>query len=96
MTASLQRSLRIASRVQYLTVRAFLALLIAVESGPRVDSGLLVRQLKIPAPAVSRAVEALCINGFVKRVRNEDDHRKVFVVVLQKGRSFVDSLSGAA
>jgi len=95
MTTSLQQSLRVASRVKYLTIRALLALLVVVEANRRLDLGVLAKQLKIPVPAVTRAVDALCINGFVKRVRNEEDARRIFIVTLQTGKQFVESLRDA-
>jgi DNA-binding MarR family transcriptional regulator len=93
---SLRKALQKAATVSRLTIRALLALTIAIEAGGRIDMGELVKEARLSGPAVSRAVDNLCVNGFTKRVRNEDHGGRVFVVVSKNGKQFVDSLSGDA
>lgn len=50
----------------------------------------LSEQLEVPKPAISRALDALSIQDFVKRARDPDDRRVVLVQKTAEGALFVD------
>ena len=50
----------------------------------------LARELNVPKPAISRALDALSLLGFVRRVRDADDRRIVNVQKTTEGAIFVD------
>lgn len=53
----------------------------------------LARDLNVPKPAISRALDALSILGFVKRVRDGKDKRIVIVQKTAEGAIYLDSFS---
>ncbi len=53
----------------------------------------LSRDLNVPKPAVSRALDALSILGFVKRVRDPDDRRIVLVQKTPDGAVYIDEFA---
>lgn len=53
----------------------------------------LSRDLNVPKPAISRALDALSILGFVRRVRDENDRRIVIVQKTPAGAMFVDDFA---
>lgn len=50
----------------------------------------LARDLKVPKPAISRALDALSILRFVRRVRDEKDRRIVLVQKTPEGAIYLD------
>ncbi len=53
----------------------------------------LARELNVPKPAISRALDALSILGLVRRVRNEQDRRIVNVQRTPEGSVFIDDFT---
>lgn len=53
----------------------------------------LSRDLNVPKPAISRALDALSILGFVRRVRDDKDKRIVIVQKTAQGAIFVDQFA---
>ncbi|MEM9169333.1 MAG: MarR family transcriptional regulator [Pseudomonadota bacterium] len=53
----------------------------------------LAQDLNVPKPAVSRALDALSIQGLVKRVRDPDDKRIVLVQKTPQGSVYVDEFA---
>jgi DNA-binding MarR family transcriptional regulator len=53
----------------------------------------LARDLNVPKPAISRALDALSILGFVKRVRDGNDKRIVIVQKTAEGAIYLDRFS---
>lgn len=53
----------------------------------------LARDLNVPKPAISRALDALSILGFVKRVRDPNDKRIVLVQKTAEGAIFLDEFA---
>lgn len=47
---------------------------------------------KIPRASISRTVDALCIMGFVKSVRDDNDRRDVWAYLTDKGKELVHEL----
>jgi len=60
--------------------------------GPHTVRGL-ARDLNVPKPAISRALDALSILGFVKRVRDPNDKRIVLVQKTPDGAIYLDEFS---
>jgi DNA-binding MarR family transcriptional regulator len=53
----------------------------------------LSEELRVPKPAISRALDALSIHGFVKRARDPQDRRIVIVQRTTEGSQFIDSFA---
>lgn len=53
----------------------------------------LARDLNVPKPAISRALDALSILAFVKRVRDPNDKRIVLVQKTADGAIFLDNFA---
>ena len=53
----------------------------------------LARDLNVPKPAISRALDALSILGFIRRARDESDKRIVLVQKTPDGALFLDRFS---
>jgi DNA-binding MarR family transcriptional regulator len=53
----------------------------------------LARDLNVPKPAISRALDALSILKFVRRVRDEKDKRIVLVQKTPEGAIYVDGFA---
>ena len=53
----------------------------------------LARDLNVPKPAISRALDALSILGFIKRVRDMNDKRIVIVQKTTEGAIYLDNFS---
>ena len=53
----------------------------------------LARDLNVPKPAISRALDALSILGFVKRVRDPKDKRIVLVQKTADGAVYLDDFA---
>lgn len=53
----------------------------------------LARDLNVPKPAISRALDALSILGFIKRVRDIRDKRIVLVQKTTEGAIYVDEFA---
>ena len=54
---------------------------------------LLSEELGVPKPAISRALDALSIHGFVKRARDPEDRRVVLVQKTEDGAIFIDQFA---
>lgn len=67
-------------------------LTIYLNPGPHTVRGL-SRDLKVPKPAISRALDALSILGFIRRVRDEGDRRIVLVQKTSDGAKYVDEFA---
>lgn len=75
-----------------LSIRQFAILLIvAVEGGPQTVRGLAAR-LRLPKPAVSRALDRLEEVGLTRRVPDPADRRSVHILLTPKGQSFLENL----
>lgn len=73
-----------------LSMRQWAILLtVYLNAGPHTVRGL-SRDLNVPKPAISRALDALSILGFVRRVRDEADRRIVLVQRTTDGAKYVD------
>lgn len=67
------------------------AILLTVYLGPGPHTvRALARELKVPKPAISRALDALSILKFVRRVRDQDDRRIVLVQKTPEGAIYLD------
>ncbi|GGY46882.1 MarR family winged helix-turn-helix transcriptional regulator [Parvularcula lutaonensis] len=55
----------------------------------------LSEDLEVPKPAISRALDALSIHGFVKRERDQGDRRVVLVRKTAEGSQFIDRFAAA-
>jgi len=53
----------------------------------------LARELNVPKPAISRALDALSILRFVKRARDENDKRIVLVQKTTEGAIYLDEFA---
>lgn len=53
----------------------------------------LSEELGVPKPAISRALDALSIHGFVKRARDQEDRRIVLVQKTEEGALFIDQFA---
>lgn len=53
----------------------------------------LARDLKVPKPAISRALDALSILKYVRRVRDQEDKRIVLVQKTPEGAIYVDNFA---
>jgi DNA-binding MarR family transcriptional regulator len=54
----------------------------------------LARDLKVPKPAISRALDALSILKDVRRVRDQEDKRIVLVQKTTEGAIYLDVFAG--
>jgi DNA-binding MarR family transcriptional regulator len=76
-----------------LSMRQWAILLtVYLNSGPHTVRGL-SRDLNVPKPAISRALDALSILGLVRRVRDEADRRIVLVQKTPEGSIYVDEFA---
>lgn len=76
-----------------LSMRQWAILLtVYLNPGPHTVRGL-SRDLNVPKPAISRALDALSILNFVRRVRDEQDKRIVIVKKTPEGAVFVDKFA---
>ena len=53
----------------------------------------LSEELEVPKPAISRALDALSIHGYVRRARDPGDRRIVLVQKTPEGSLFIDSFA---
>jgi DNA-binding MarR family transcriptional regulator len=53
----------------------------------------LARDLRVPKPAISRALDALSILKYVRRVRDQEDKRIVLVQKTPEGSIYVDAFA---
>lgn len=76
-----------------LSMRQWAILLtVYLNAGPHTVRAL-ARDLGVPKPAISRALDALSILGFVRRVRDETDRRIVLVQKTPDGSIYVDGFA---
>lgn len=76
-----------------LSIRQWAILLtVYLNPGPHTVRAL-ARDLKVPKPAISRALDALSILKFVRRVRDESDKRIVLVQKTPEGAIYVDQFA---
>lgn len=76
-----------------LSMRQWAILLtVYLNSGPHTVRAL-ARDLGVPKPAISRALDALSILGFVRRVRDETDRRIVLVQKTPEGSIYIDEFA---
>ncbi|MEL7487466.1 MAG: MarR family transcriptional regulator [Pseudomonadota bacterium] len=76
-----------------LSMRQWAILLTVYLSPGRHTVRALARDLNVPKPAVSRALDALSILGFIKRVRDAEDKRIVIVQKTPEGAIHVDAFA---
>lgn len=69
-----------------------LLLTVYLTAGPHTVRRL-SEQLSVPKPAISRALDALSIHGFIKRARDQHDKRIVLVQRTEEGSLFIDSFA---
>lgn len=67
-------------------------LTVYLKPGPHTVRAL-ARDLNVPKPAISRALDALSILGFIKRVRDANDKRIVIVQKTADGAIYLDKFS---
>lgn len=67
-------------------------LTVYLKPGPHTVRAL-ARDLNVPKPAISRALDALSILGFVKRVRDANDKRIVIVQKTADGAIYIDNFA---
>ena len=67
-------------------------LTVYLNPGPHTVRGL-ARELNVPKPAISRALDALSILGFIRRVRDEADKRIVLVKKTTEGAIYLDEFA---
>jgi DNA-binding MarR family transcriptional regulator len=70
-----------------------LLLLVYLTPGPHTVRGL-ARQLGVSKPVVTRALNTLGALGYLRRERDQDDRRNVFVVRTSGGADFLESFKG--
>lgn len=76
-----------------LSMRQWAILLtVYLSSGPHTVRAL-ARDLKVPKPAISRALDALSILKFVRRVRDQADKRIVLVQKTAEGAIYLDGFA---
>ncbi|MEZ5894070.1 MAG: MarR family transcriptional regulator [Parvularculaceae bacterium] len=76
-----------------LSMRQWAILLtVYLKPGPHTVRAL-ARDLNVPKPAISRALDALSILGFVKRVRDANDKRIVIVQKTPEGAIYLDNFA---
>lgn len=76
-----------------LSMRQWAILLtVYLNAGPHTVRAL-ARELGVPKPAISRALDALSILGFVRRVRDETDRRIVLVQKTPEGSIYIDAFA---
>lgn len=76
-----------------LSMRQWAILLtVYLNQGPHTVRAL-ARDLGVPKPAISRALDALSILGFVRRVRDETDRRIVLVQKTPEGSIYIDGFA---
>ncbi|MEM9707143.1 MAG: MarR family transcriptional regulator [Pseudomonadota bacterium] len=76
-----------------LSMRQWAILLKVYLSPGRHTVRALASDLNVPKPAVSRALDALSILGFVRRVRDPEDKRIVLVQKTSEGALYVDGFA---
>lgn len=67
-----------------------LMLLVYLTPGPHTVRGL-AHQLSVSKPVITRALNTLGSLGYLRRVRDENDRRNVFVAKTSTGQDFLDS-----
>lgn len=67
-------------------------LTVYMKPGPHTVRAL-SKNLNVPKPAISRALDALSILGFIKRIRDPNDKRIVIVQKTSDGAIFLDDFS---
>lgn len=78
-----------------LSMRQWSVLLtVYLDPGPHTVRAL-ARDLNVPKPAVSRALDTLSIAGFVKRTRNPADRRTVIIRKTVDGSLYLDRFAKA-
>lgn len=76
-----------------LSMRQWAILLtVYLNPGPHTVRGL-ARDLQVPKPAISRALDALSILKFVRRVRDQADKRIVLVQKTAEGAIYLDGFA---
>jgi hypothetical protein len=92
-SASLLSALRPTLGFPHFATRHLAALLFVHEAGAQLDYGVMLRDLGLLKPVATRMVDRLILMGFVERCWNED-RRKAFTSITDKGCEFVKSLEG--
>lgn len=67
-------------------------MIVYLNPGPHTVRAL-ARELNVPKPAVSRALDALSILGFIRRVRDTRDKRIVIVQKTPEGAVYLDEFA---
>lgn len=76
-----------------LSMRQWAILLtVYLNPGPHTVRGL-ARDLNVPKPAISRALDALSILKYIRRVRDETDKRIVLVQKTPEGAIYIDNFA---
>lgn len=78
-----------------LSLRELVALLIIQRNTPlSTDLTELKNEMNIPGAALSRAIAALCVKGYVARDRHKCDKRRVWISLDTKGFAFLRGVQG--
>lgn len=72
-----------------------LVLLACRTDGPHTVRGM-AKVMKVTKPVVTRALNTLCNLGLLRRERETDDRRSVFIRPTTDGNAFLQQLAGAA
>lgn len=70
-----------------------LLLLVYLTPGPHTVRGL-ARALQVSKPVVTRALNTLSTLGYLRRERDDQDRRNIFVAGTRAGEHFLDNLAG--
>jgi DNA-binding MarR family transcriptional regulator len=65
-------------------------LLVSLHKGPHTVRGL-ARTLAVSKPVITRALNRLGALGYLRRERDENDRRNIFVVPTDEGADFLDA-----
>jgi DNA-binding MarR family transcriptional regulator len=65
-------------------------LLVCLDKGPHTVRGM-ARRLDVSKPVVTRALNRLGALGYLRRKRDENDRRNIFVVPTDEGADFLDA-----
>lgn len=70
-----------------------LLLVVYLTPGPHTVRGL-ARALQVSKPVVTRALNTLSSYGYLRRERDDQDRRNIFVAETHSGHRFLENLSG--
>ena len=84
----------VAKNMEDFSTRQLVVLLNLHRVKGQVDYKECVRDVQLSKPAVTNACHALVTLGFVRRTKDLDDRRRVWLEITTEGRGFVNKLCG--